>query len=281
MPTYDTPGPISVTVDIGATGTVRFIASDRVDTSADIGPVDAADESDVDAARQVDVELSGGQLRISGPKGYLDFSRRSRRVDVTVELPSGSDVTGKVPAGNLDCQGRFGAVQWKTGAGNMRVEQAAQLRLQTGAGHLNVDDVDDTADIRTGSGQVSVGRAGGTLDVKSSNGDIDVDEAVGHARLRTANGAIRVDRAESDVDVRSANGPIRIGELVRGATTLGTSMGDLEIGVAEGTAAWVDMTTSFGTLTNTLSGAPRPDGADNTVEVRGTTSYGDITIRRA
>ena len=58
-------------------------------------------------------------------------------------------------------------------------------------------------------------------------------------------------------------------------------MGDLDIGIAEGTAAWLEIEHQFGHVRNMLDTASRPDESDETVEVRGRTSYGDITIRRS
>lgn len=69
--------------------------------------------------------------------------------------------------------------------------------------------------------------------------------------------------------------------MARGQATLATSAGDLDIGIAEGTAAWVEAHTGHGHVTNLLEDAVGPDEADETVEVRGRTGYGDITIRRS
>jgi hypothetical protein len=41
------------------------------------------------------------------------------------------------------------------------------------------------------------------------------------------------------------------------------------------------ITPGFGHVRNLLDNATRPDEADETVEVRGRTSYGDITIHRS
>jgi hypothetical protein len=69
--------------------------------------------------------------------------------------------------------------------------------------------------------------------------------------------------------------------VVRGSVLVGTAMGDLDIGIAEGTAAWLQVNTSFGHVRNLLDSTGRPGESDETVEVRGRTSYGDITIRRS
>nr|BFE75697.1 hypothetical protein GCM10020092_089980 [Actinoplanes digitatis] len=69
--------------------------------------------------------------------------------------------------------------------------------------------------------------------------------------------------------------------MIRGSVVLGTAAGDLDVGIADGTAAWLEMNTGFGHLRNLLENATRPDGAAETVEVRGRTSYGDITVHRS
>jgi DUF4097 and DUF4098 domain-containing protein YvlB len=100
-------------------------------------------------------------------------------------------------------------------------------------------------------------------------------------RVRTANGDISVERAGGGVEAKTANGSIRLGEVARGSVVLETAMGDLEVGIAEGTAAWLEVNTGFGHVRNLLDEAARPTESDETVEVRGRTSYGDITIRRS
>jgi hypothetical protein len=58
-------------------------------------------------------------------------------------------------------------------------------------------------------------------------------------------------------------------------------MGDLEIGIAEGTAARLEVNTKFGQVRNLLDSVARPEQSDETVEVRARTSCGGITIRRS
>ncbi|HEX6451819.1 MAG TPA: hypothetical protein VF060_20440, partial [Trebonia sp.] len=108
-----------------------------------------------------------------------------------------------------------------------------------------------------------------------------IDAVTGDVQVRAANGGITVDRASAGVDAKTSNGAIRLGEVARGSVVLGTAAGDLEIGIAEGTAAWLEVNTGFGHVRNLLENATRPEEADETVEVRGRTSAGDITIHRS
>ncbi len=101
MPKYETPEPISVTLELG-TGNVRMTAGNRTDTVVEIRPSDEADESDVQAAQQVRADYANGMLRVTGPKpGPFDFSRKTRSVEVSIELPTGSQVSAQVLAGDF------------------------------------------------------------------------------------------------------------------------------------------------------------------------------------
>ncbi|WP_326614340.1 hypothetical protein OIE62_00970 [Streptomyces scopuliridis] len=55
----------------------------------------------------------------------------------------------------------------------------------------------------------------------------------------------------------------------------------MEIGIAEGTAARPAVPTGFGHMRNLLENATRLEEADETVELRAPTGYGDILIRRS
>jgi DUF4097 and DUF4098 domain-containing protein YvlB len=281
MPKFETPEPISVTFELGV-GNVRITTSDRTDTAVDVRPSDESDESDVQAAQRVRVDYANGVLQVTGPKARaFDFSRKTRSVEMSIDLPSGSQVSGKVQVGDLSGTGRLGECRFKTGAGNVRLERTGPLRVDTGAGDVTADGVAGNAEIHTGSGKVRGGEIEGSVVVKNSNGDIMIGAVTGDARVRTANGEISIDRAGAGVEAKTANGGIRLGEVARGSVTLETAMGNLEVGIAEGTAAWLEVNTGFGQVRNQLDNITRPGESTETVEVRGRTSFGDITIRRS
>jgi hypothetical protein len=59
-------------------------------------------------------------------------------------------------------------------------------------------------------------------------------------------------------------------------------MGDVEIGIATGASAWLDVKTGFGQVRNALDESAKPPAQPGeTVEVRAHTGFGDITINRA
>ncbi|WP_430791697.1 DUF4097 family beta strand repeat-containing protein [Actinoplanes sp. G11-F43] len=280
MPVFDTPASIDVIIEL-AIGDVRVTASDRADTVVDVQPSDPGDQSDVEAARQIRVDFADGVLRVIAPKRTFDFSRKSRSVEVTVGLPENSRISTEIASGDFAGAGRIGEARVKTSAGHIRIERSGPLRVNTSAGHVTVGSVTGHAEITTGSGKVQIGEVDGTAVIRNSNGETILDQASGDVQVRSANGDIRVDRAGAGVDARTSSGDIRLGEVIRGRITLGTSMGDLEVGVAAGTAAWLEVDTSFGKVRTDLADAPGPGEADDTVEVRGRTSHGDIRIHRS
>ena len=73
-----------------------------------------------------------------------------------------------------------------------------------------------------------------------------------------ANGSIAVDVAHASVVAKTANGDVRLGEVVRGSVVLETRVGDLEVGIREGTAAWLDVSASAGKVHNALEAADAP-----------------------
>ncbi|HEX6358407.1 DUF4097 family beta strand repeat-containing protein [Actinophytocola sp.] len=281
MPSFDTPEPIVANIE-PVVGNVRVIASERTDTVVDVRPTDESDASDVKAARQTVVEYSAGTLTVKAPRANpFDITNKSRSIDVTVELPSGSRVHGSTHMGDLRSDGRLGECRYKCGVGHVQLDHTGELHLTTGAGNIAVDRVEGNVEITTGSGRIQVGEIAGTGVVKNSNGSTTIGSVGGSLRTRAANGDITVEHAEDEVDAKTANGSVRVLDAVRGALTLETAMGDLEIGIRQGTAAWLDVNTKFGRVRNDMDEAVAPDAATNTIKARAHTSFGDIAIHRS
>jgi hypothetical protein len=281
MPVFATPEPISVTIELSV-GDVQIVASDRTDTVVEVRPSDESDDSDVQAAQKTRVEYADGTLLVRGPKAHvLQISKKTRSVDVLVELPTGSQVHTDVSVADLRSTGVLGECRLKASVGNFRLDRTGPLRLDTSGGHVTVETVAGHADVSTGTGRVRIGEIGGTAVIKNSNGNTDIGTVTGELRVRSANGNISVDQADAGVEAKTANGSIRVGKVARDTVTLNTATGDLELGVVKGTVAWLDLKTGRGRVHNSLEDGKGPEKSEETVEVRAHTSYGDITVRRA
>jgi hypothetical protein len=280
MPTFDTPEPIAVTLDVGV-GDIRVVAGDRTDTIVDVRPSDPAKKSDVTAAGQTRVEYSSGRLLVQAQKGWRWSFRSGREsIDVQIELPSGSQVNGEAGVAALHCTGHVGGCRFKTGVGDIQLDQAGPLELKAGAGDITVGQVVGDADVST-AGAVGIGSVDGAAVIKNSNGDTWIGEVTGDVRVKAANGRITIDRARSAATVKTANGDLRLGEVERGAVLAESANGKIDVGIRDGAAAWLDLKTGFGNVHNELQAADRPDPDEEAVDVHARTAYGDITIRRS
>jgi hypothetical protein len=299
MPAFETLEPISVAIEL-AVGEVRLGASDRTDTVVHVRPADESHEPDVRAAEQTRVEYGAGRLLVAAPKprGRSLFGKPGS-IDVAIELPAGSQLHADTGAAGFHATGRLGECRVKTGVGDLDFGETGILGLSTGAGAITVDRAAGPAEVSTGAGAITVRGVAGSVEVstgsgrvwlgqitggaviKNSNGDIRIGEVAADLRVKTANGDIVVDRAGAGITASSARGAVRIGDLARGAASLRTGFGEIEIGIHPGTAARLDVSTQFGYVRNLMDPADSAAPSDEIAEVRARTGYGDIVIRRA
>lgn len=278
MPTFDTDGPISVTIAL-AVGDARITATDRSDTVVEVRPSDRSNETDVKVAAQTRVEYSHGRLLVKAPKQWRPFGPGGS-IDVVIELPVDSQVKAEAAMADFHGEGRLGECSVTTATGHIWLDHTGPLHLTTTAGGIVVDHAVGRTEV-TGSGEVRFREIDGAAMIKNLNGPTWVGEVTGDLRCRTANGDITVDRAHAAIDAKTASGGIRIGEVVRGSVALETASGELEVGIREGTAAFLDVRSRFGRVRNSLAASDGPEPPDETVEVRARTSHGDIVIRRS
>ncbi|MDX2650092.1 DUF4097 family beta strand repeat-containing protein [Streptomyces sp. PA03-1a] len=278
MPSFDTPEPISVTAHVGA-GSIRFAAGDRPDTVVEVLPRDPKRDKDVRAAGQTEVTYANGALTVRTKERYLIGP--SGAVDVTVELPTGSRVNVTGSWTQVLGEGRLGEVRVKTSSNDVRFDTTGPLQLTASHGSITVDRIEGTAEITTSSGSLRVGTLDGPAVLKNSHGTTTVGAALGELRVRGAHGNVDVERAESSVTATVAHGNLRVAEVARGTVQLETSYGAIEVGVREGTAAWLDVSSERGQVRNTLTASGTPEATEDTVEVHARTRWGNIDIRRA
>ncbi|GAA3016006.1 DUF4097 family beta strand repeat-containing protein [Kitasatospora albolonga] len=279
MPSYDTPAPISVTAHVEA-GSIRIAAADRADTVVEVLPRNPKKDADRRAVEQTEVSFANGTLSVKTPK-FRNTLRKPGTVDVTVELPTGSAVDVTAAWAQVLGEGRLGEVRVKTSSGDTRLDTTGPLRLTASHGSITVERVDGTAEITTSTGSLRVGSVSGSAVLKNSHGTTSVDLVGGDLRVSGANGDIDVRRAEGSVTATTAHGTIRVGEVTRGTAQLETSYGAIEVGIRQGTAAWLDVNSGAGQVRNMLTGSDAPAENEETVKVHARTRYGNIDVLRA
>jgi DUF4097 and DUF4098 domain-containing protein YvlB len=282
MPSFDTPAPITATLEL-MVGDVRVTATDRGDTVVEVRPSDAAVEADVRAAAETRVEFANGKLLVKTPKRLrvLGPFAKDGSVDVEIALPSGSHLHADAAMSAFHCTGRLGDCRIRTATGDLSVERTATLDVTTAAGTIVVEHVAGDAKATTATGTVSLGDVGGRVTVKNSSGPSRIGTAGGEVKVKSANGDIVVEHAGGGVDAATAAGSVRVLEVRRGAVNLRTAAGELEVGVAVGTAVYLDLNTSFGKVLNELDSTGAPGPGELSVEVHARTSFGDILVHRS
>jgi hypothetical protein len=284
---FSTPSPIAVAFDLYVAD-VRFSVSDRTDTIVEVRPSDPDKAADRKAAENTRVEYDDATRTLSVVSRkpfnrFVNFSKRPESVDVVIQLPTDSDVRGEAEVGDFQSDGALGTVVLKSNLGSVRLAETGALNVRNGVGGVSVEGVTGSAEVHNSSGDIRIGAVDGTADVSTGNGAVRVGVVTGPANVKTTNGSVSVDRALTDISAASSNGEARIGEVVRGKVFATSKNGSVEVGVREGSAAWLELNTDVGRVYNELasSGAPAADEPVDKVEIHASTKLGDVTIRRA
>jgi Putative adhesin len=178
-------------------------------------------------------------------RGLASGASWGLRVEARVPAGSWLDLRSKVAS--LKTEGRFGSVRWASSLGDVTLERTEFLSADIGMGNLKVGSC-DAAEITGGAGDITITEVGGSLTIDGGVGDVRVRTLRGTATIRTGLGDVTLDEVHAsdgaasgggnqeaaDVRVTCTAGDIKIKELVTGSVRLGTTMGDVTVGVARG-----------------------------------------------
>ncbi|GGN63558.1 hypothetical protein GCM10011579_032080 [Streptomyces albiflavescens] len=209
MQTFDTPAPISAVLDIPA-GRIQFIAADRTDTTVEVLPANPAKSRDVKTAGQTTVAYADGVLRIRTPEPKNQLLGACGSLEVTVQLPAGSRIEAKTAGSELRGVGRLGDVAFEGAYRQIKIDEAASLRLIAADGDVEVSRLGGPADISTARGDIRITEAvRGTVTLRTRSGDISLAAAAGvSAALDAGTGYGRISNAlkndgTAELDIRA------------------------------------------------------------------------------
>jgi len=264
MPRFETPEPISIVIDLDlAVGEVRVLAAERTDTVVEVRPSRPNRRADVRLAERTTVDFADGELRVRAEGRQPRGLRTTGSVDVTVEAPAGSRLVCLAAVAQVYGTGRLGSCRVETHAGNVALERTGDLDVSTSAGDVRVTAVEGAAVVR------------------STKGVAELGEVTGQVRVAGVHGDIRIGRAAAGVEVRTVRGDVRVAEVVRGLVDLNTVAGQLDVGIREGTAVKLDLSSISGGVRNELSTVAGPQDGEEIAEVRARAAHGQIVIHRA
>jgi Putative adhesin len=262
MPTYDTPEPISVRIELGG-GSVRLIATERTDTVVEVRPRDESRSADLWAAEHTRVDFRGGDLTVAGAKRGLP-RLRGGAVDIDIALPSRSRLHAALGSADMRAVGEFSGVRFAAASGQVEVDKVAgKIKATNASGSFIVHAAEGKVSTATASGAVSIGELDGDLDFRAASGALTVDTLRGRVKSRTASGSTTVLAA------------------VRGEVSVHSSSGAVAVGVVEGTAVRLDIVTRSGVVTNLLQPTDGPEQGDETLVLEVRSASSGVNIHRA
>jgi DUF4097 and DUF4098 domain-containing protein YvlB len=264
MPTFQTPGPLLLTVRVPA-GAIEIETIEGAETEVELEPLDR-DAAQVIADANVEVRgRAGGQELVVEieERRFLVFST-APRVRVRIRCPHGADLDVKTVSADVRCDGFLGAASVKCVSGDVALP-----------------DVSGDARIKSVSGDVRMSRVGGAVEVQTVSGDVTTHAAGGNVSVTTISGDLRVDEAGRSVTTKSVSGDQFVGAVKGGAVCQSVS-GDVYVAVPRGLQVWIDANSRSGDVTSELE----PSGEDSepggpVAELRVKTMSGDIRIARA
>jgi DUF4097 and DUF4098 domain-containing protein YvlB len=274
---FDTPSPIHLYVEIPA-GEVRLEAADVTTTDVVLEPI-----GDVTRAQaiidEVRVEHRGDDVYVLFPKHGRSLFGDRGHVRLTVRAPSGSAVSIKSGSADVSATGRFGDVDAATGSGDVRFEHTGRARIRSGSGEIRVEDVDGTLEAKSGSGTIEFAAVHGAAKISNGSGDVRVGVVDGELSVKSGSGDVSIADATESVHALSGSGDFAVERVHRGTVRARTGSGDVRVGVADGIAVLLDVSTASGTVRSELEAAGAPeDGRHATVAVK--TGSGDIVLTR-
>jgi hypothetical protein len=276
MPTFTTPSPINATVEV-AGAQVRVAASDRTDTVVLVEPLNAASRKDVKVADKTKVDFADGQLAVKTTvPGDKDGS-----VAITIDLPAGSSLIAYLAHSGVDVDGSVGQCELHMASGRVQLDRIDALRANISAGEAEIGHIAGRADIEGSAFTVRIGEVAGPAGITSSGGQAWIGHAAADLELSSGSGSFDIDRADGSVTATTGNGAIRIGRMTHGQAKLMNGSGNIEVGISDGTAAYLDIDSERGSVRNSVASPGSADASDARLTVHARTRHGDIIIQRA
>ncbi len=275
MPTFATPNPVAATVEV-AGARVRVTTSDRIDTMVLVEPLDTTSRS-AEVAARTEVEFADGRLAVrTKTPGH-----RNGSVAITIDLPAGSSLTTYLAHSDVQVDGPVGRCELHVASGRVQLDRIDALRADIASGEVAIGHIAGRADINGGAFAMRIGEVTGPVGFSNSGGQAWIGHAGADLELSSAGCDFDIDRADAGVTAETASGAIRIGRMRNGRARLRNASGNIEVGISDGTASSVDVTSERGAVHNFVTPQGEPGAADATVAVFARTRHGDITIHRA
>ena len=207
---------------------------------------------------EVEIRHDGNRLVVAyRGKGKLGFSLSplslvfGSELRVRASVPHGAEVKVKTASADARLDGHFGPVGVNSVSGDLRIR----------------------------------GEIAGNATIKTVSGDADLDRVDGDLSAHTVSGDLRIGPVAGSAETKTVSGDIRFQSVTAGDVRFSSVSGDVEIGIADGSAVDVDAGSTSGDLSSEVPLASEPQYGEGepapTVVLRGRTVSGDVKVFRA
>lgn len=278
MHRFDTPTPPTISVEFRA-GDVVVDAQDTAETTIEwTGGSDQPSQELIDATV---IEQRGDTIVVHVPKRGHGLFNRTPNLHLHITTPNGAALAIKSGSADISARGSFGGSRITTGSGAISVMHlTGASRLRSGSGDISLDSTEADLDAQTGSGDIRIGSVSAACSLQSGSGDVELQHVSGPAKAQTGSGDISIGDAESDVKTQTGSGGVHLGRVHRGEVQAQGASGDVHVGLAAGTAAWLDVHSVSGRVDTDLEASDEPGADEERARLRLNTVSGDITVVR-
>lgn len=278
MHTFETPGPTTIVVRTGA-GHVTVAAGDTDTTTVELTALNSAGE---EAIAQATVEQSRHTVVVHLPKHRSGLLWQGPSVGIDIVCPHGVALDLKSDSADLRATGQFQEASCATGSGDIDLETVTgAAKLRTGSGTITAGEVGQALSVSSGSGDINVEASRGSGSVKVGSGDISIGELDGQTVTKTGSGDVEVGRLGGSLVTKTGSGSLTVRCASTGSVHAAGASGDITIGVEQGTAAWLDVSTVSGRVSQELGESAGPTDDQNRIEITAHTVSGNLRIHRA
>jgi DUF4097 and DUF4098 domain-containing protein YvlB len=278
MYTFETPGPTTLVVRTGG-GHVNVTAADTQRTTVELTALNPAG---ADAIAGATVEQQRHGIVVDLPRHRSGLFRPHPSVGIDISLPTGSILEVKAESADVTATGSFAEALVTSGSGEVEVgDVTGSAKLKSGSGSVSAGTVGKALTVSTGSGDVRVGHLGRSASLTVGSGDIRIGEVTGETVAKTGSGDVEVDRLGGTLVTKSGSGNLVVRRAASGSVKANGASGSITIGVEQGTAAWLDVSTLTGRVSQELEESGAPTDGQQRVEITAHTVSGDLRVHRS